>query len=388
MGTLVDLVGRVMETLGGLSKVSQQGWTNVRGDEAFQIGMLLLVLVVAMLVTRYVRGGRPGRSNIVVPALPPRPQTGASGLSVAPLRHGAFVLFLTGLPFFFLALAAPETALVQEERTFPGHRITILIDASLSMDTAFSTERLRAGNTFLANVAAAEYFVRRRMEGPYHDLISLIQFGSQAYIVTPFTNDYENVLLSIGLIGTPEEYDRFPDHGTLIMEAINRGVQMFRTFDFLRRSGNLIVIFSDGQDTHARYEDTSLDEILQEASDNSIPVYFIRTSYDQELGDILPRHDVEDGGRAHGWEVLSCGQRRGNPRCHRGDRPPVGGANRDHAVCDTTTTIRSVRVDRDERVDARARARTCHPILPTVPMSMPMRASANGADHDEAETRQ
>ena len=166
--------------------------------------------------------------------------------------------------------------------------LQILIDASLSMDTAFSTERLRAGNTFLANVAAAEYFVRRRMESQYHDLVSLIQFGSQAYIVTPFTNDYENVLLSMSLIGTPEEYDRFPDHGTLIMGAISRGVQLFRTFDFLQRAGNLIVIFSDGQDTHARYEDTSLDEILQEASDNGIPVYFIRTSYDQELGDILP----------------------------------------------------------------------------------------------------
>ena len=126
------------------------------------------------------------------------------------------------------------------------------------------------------------------MEGPYHDLVSLIQFGGQAYIVTPFTNDYENILLSIGLIGTPEEYDRFPDHGTLIMEAINRGVQLFRTFDFLSAAGNLIIIFSDGQDTHAVYEDTSLDEILREASDNEIPVYFIRTSYDRELGDILP----------------------------------------------------------------------------------------------------
>ena len=156
------------------------------------------------------------------------------------------------------------------------------------MNTAFATEQLRAGNAFLANVAAAEYFVRRRMDGPYQDLVSLIEFGSQAYIVTPFTNDYENILLSIGLIGTPEEYRRFPDHGTLVMEAINRGVQLFRTFDFLQASGNLIVIFSDGQDTHAVYEGRSLDEVLQEASDNEILVYFIRTSYDQQLGDILP----------------------------------------------------------------------------------------------------
>ena len=117
--------------------------------------------------------------------------------------------------------------------------------------------------------------------------MALIEFGSQAYIVTPFTNDYENILLSIRLIGTPEEYRRFPDHGTLIMQAINSGVELFRTFDFLQASGNLMVIFSDGQDTHALYEDRSLDDILQEAAGNEIPVYFIRTSYDQELGDIL-----------------------------------------------------------------------------------------------------
>ena len=288
MGALTELVVRVQEALASLGGQAHGELTYVRGQEAVLIGMTLVMLVVSMLVLRYIRGRRPGRNDIAVPALPPLRSRRRSSRSLAAMRHGAFLLFLAGLPFFFIALAAPQAALVQEERTFPGHRITILIDASLSMDTAFSTERLRAGNTFLANVAAAEYFVRRRMEGPYHDLVSLVQFGSQAYIVTPFTNDYENVLLSMALIGTPEEYDRFPDHGTLIMEAITRGVQLFRTFDFLRAAGNLIVIFSDGQDTHAVYEGMSLDDILQQASDNEIPVYFIRTSYNQELGDLLP----------------------------------------------------------------------------------------------------
>ena len=288
MGALTELFVSVREAAADLGGRSPGDLTYVRGQEAVLIGMALVLLIVGVLVLRSVRGRRPGRTDIAVPALPPRRRQYRPSRSLAVLRHGAFILFLGGLPFFFIALAAPQTALVQEERTFPGHRITILIDASLSMDTAFSTERLRAGNTFLANVAAAEYFVQRRMEGPYHDLVSLVQFGSQAYIVTPFTNDYENVLLSMGLIGTPEEYDRFPDHGTLIMEAIHRGVQLFRTFDFLRAAGNLIVIFSDGQDTHAVYEDTSLDDILQQASDNEIPVYFIRTSYNQELGDLLP----------------------------------------------------------------------------------------------------
>ena len=282
-----QFIGSIQRVFERVGNPLREELNYVRGQEATLIIVVLLIAVIGMLVLRYVRTRQPGRTDVSIPALPPHRHRSASVLSLAFLRHGAFLLFLGGLPFFFVALAAPQAALIQEEQTSPGHRITILIDASLSMDTAFSTERLRAGNTFLANVAAAEYFVRRRMEGPYRDLVSLVQFGSQAYIVTPFTNDYENVLLSMGLIGTPEEYDRFPDHGTLIMQAVSRGVQLFRTFDFLGATGNLMVIFSDGQDTYARFEDVTLDAIMQEAADNGIPVYFIRTAYNQTLGEVI-----------------------------------------------------------------------------------------------------
>ncbi len=285
--TLVSVFRQAWTEVGGLSNLSLSELTFIRGQEATLVAVLLLAIGAGVILLRRLFGQPQAQRAVTIPALlPSRLSTGARTL--ASTRHGAFLLFLSGVPFFFVALSAPQTALIQEEVTYPGHRITILIDASLSMDSSFATERLRAGNTFLANVAAAEYFVRRRMDGPYHDLVSLIEFGSQAYIVTPFTNDYENVLLSMGLIGTPEEYDRFPDHGTLIMKAINRGVQLFRTFDFLRASGNLMVIFSDGQDTRALFEGLSLDDILAEASDNAIPVYFIRTSYNRELGDLLP----------------------------------------------------------------------------------------------------
>ena len=286
MDTLVALVERVTRTLAEFDVLSLTALPLPRRGEAVVTFGIIALLALGVLLTRFVARHRSGRTDIVLPALIPSLMTKRSTL--APLRHSPFLLFLTGLPFFAVALADPHTTLVQERSTFPGHRIAILIDASLSMDSAFATDQLGWGNTFLANVAAAEYFVRRRMEGSHRDLVSLVQFGGEAYIVTPFTNDYENILLSIGLIGTPEEFDRFPDHGTLIMRAISRGVQLFRTFDFLKAQGNLMVVFSDGQDTHAMYEGQSLDDILQEAADNSIPVYFIRTAYDQGLGDVLP----------------------------------------------------------------------------------------------------
>ena len=285
METLSAVLTRIGEMLVEIRLLGDGALSMLQRDAAVVAAGGLAVVALGMLIWRYARPRTPGKATVVLPALPGRRL--APRAHLAPVRHLAFAIFLAGLIPFAAALADPHTALVQEEESYPGHRIAILIDASLSMNTAFATQRLSAGNTFLANVAAAEYFVRRRMEGPYHDLTSLVQFGNEAYIVTPFTTDYENILLSISLIGTPEEYRRFPDHGTLVMNAISRGVQLFRTFDFLGAAGNLMVVFSDGQDTHARFEDLTLEEIVQEAADNEIPVYFIRTAYDQALGEVI-----------------------------------------------------------------------------------------------------
>ena len=41
---------------------------------------------------------------------------------------------------------------------------------------------------------------------------------------TPFTSDYENILLSISLIGDWNEFMNFPEQGTIIARAIDQGV--------------------------------------------------------------------------------------------------------------------------------------------------------------------
>ena len=42
---------------------------------------------------------------------------------------------------------------------------------------------------------------------------------------------------------------KFPDQGTTIAPAIEQGIGLFKAFDFLDAAGNLMVIFSDGEDT-------------------------------------------------------------------------------------------------------------------------------------------
>ena len=245
-------------------------------------------MAVVLLIARLAISRTPGRHQVILPALFKRIPGGYSSF----LMHVPVALFLLGVPFLLIALADPFTALVSREVSYPGRRITLLIDASTSMRTPFKAEHLntRAATdaTFFTTVAAAERFVQLRIKGKYRDLLALVEFGNEAYVVTPFTNDYDNILLSISLIGDPVEFSMFPDQGTLIAQAIHEAVQLFRAFQFLDASGNLLVIFTDGEDTHAVVNGGKLEDILASAVDAKVPVYFVRTNYEREEGMVIP----------------------------------------------------------------------------------------------------
>ena len=117
------------------------------------------------------------------------------------------------------------TSLSAQQISYPGRRIAVIMDASLSMLSPFSGQQLKtqSDTAFSNTMAAAEYFIRTRMKGRYRDLIALEQFGNEAYVITPFTTDYENLLLSLKMISDVNEWQRFPDQGTIIMKAIDEG---------------------------------------------------------------------------------------------------------------------------------------------------------------------
>ncbi|MEO7158028.1 MAG: vWA domain-containing protein, partial [Vicinamibacterales bacterium] len=141
---------------------------------------------------------------------------------------------------------------------------------------------------FFTTVAAAQRFVELRRKGKYRDLMALVEFGSRAYVITPFTSDYDNLLLSMALIGDPVEFSTFPESGTVIASALEESIEIFKAFDFLEASGNLMVIFTDGEDTTSIVHGRSLDDILKSAVDNKIPLYFVRTNYNKEFGEGIP----------------------------------------------------------------------------------------------------
>ena len=134
------------------------------------------------------------------------------------------------MPLFAVALADPHTAFTREETSYPGRRIALLVDGSTSMVMKFESKTLKTpeNRAFYTAVAAAEHFMKLRMNGRYHDLIALIQFGNEAYVVTPFTTDYDNILLSIRLISSPKEWGSFNDWGTTIIQGLNQATRSSR----------------------------------------------------------------------------------------------------------------------------------------------------------------
>lgn len=283
--SLVRLCGRLLRDGWNLD------WMKLhfsRGDEALATVLALAALaVIAFFVGRRSRN-TPGRVGIVLPALLSS-MTPGSGWRAWRLPA---VLMLAGLPFFLMALADPYTTFIKQEVTNPGRRILILLDASGSMgggsyENRFKktpTLKVRSVEPFYTAAAAAEYFVRARMKSGYQDLVGLIEFGDESYVISPFNTDYENVLTSIRLLSEPEEYNRFNDSGTKIAQAINQGVGLFKTFAFLRSSGNIMVLISDGEDMQVEHEGRKLDDILAESSKNKVPIFFIRTASNKPLG--------------------------------------------------------------------------------------------------------
>jgi hypothetical protein len=259
------------------------------------LALVGLVATTTILLLLHSAFGRRNRTNrVALPAM----LTGFDRSPLAFVRHAPLILILAGVPLFLLALADPYTSLTQKRMTFPGRRICLMIDASTSMVRWFEAPTLRQGSeatkpggseaAFFTTVAAAERFIKLRMDGQYKDLISLVEFGDQAYVVTPFTSDYDNILLSLSLIGDFGEFLRFPDQGTIISRAIEQGTRLFRTFNFLEASGNILLLFSDGEDAGVITQGKSMAQVVNDAIIHKIPVYMIRVNHDKGMGAIIP----------------------------------------------------------------------------------------------------
>ena len=285
MAPLTDLLIVMRRTLAEWTRVRWNDLHFAAADSTLLVLIVLAALALLLIAARSIRAPRTRRAAVGVPAI-------LSVMRRSPfssVRHTPFLLFLAGLPFFALALADPLTAFTREQVTYPGRRIALVVDGSNSMTLQFATSRLKANTNraYFTAVASAERFLQLRMNGPYRDLIALIEFGNNAYVVTPFTTDYENVQLSLRLIGDPVNWARFDDGGTTILEGIAEAAKLFKAFDFANASGNLMVLFSDGEDSEVIAGGKGVSEIVRDAVSAKVPIDFVRTRFDRGFGTVV-----------------------------------------------------------------------------------------------------
>ncbi len=144
-------------------------------------------------------------------------------------------------------------------------------------------------------------------------------------MITPFTTDYENILLSTALIGDWNEFMAFPDQGTVVARAVEQSVGLFQAFDYLDASGNLMVIFTDGADADVLENGKTVDDVLMEAQKAKIPVYLIKIGGNLAAKRSVARRPVDRRGAEDRRQVLQRRRREhdhaGDPRHRSIDRP-------------------------------------------------------------------
>ena len=263
------------------------GWSQLRfaaPRPALLVFVVLLAIAALVFVVGTLQRRRAGRTHLVFPALVPLMRRSP----FSAFRHLPMLLFVAGLPLLGIALADPHTGFTREEVSYPGRRVALVLDNSGSMVLKFGATsfKTRGESVFFTAVAAADHFIERRIDGPYRDLVALIEFGNQAYVITPFTTDYQSIRLSMRLISDPREWARFNDFGTTIVEGIEEGMRLFRTFDFINAAGNLMILFTDGRDSELNQQGRTLEQLLADSRRFQIPVYMVRTAFNLQEGQI------------------------------------------------------------------------------------------------------
>ena len=298
MGPLSALPAAIVGTLRAWAPLHWSDLQFSRLPIALVVLGVLVALPLLVLLARAM-GARPRRrSRVMLPAvLASMPRS-----RLSPLRHASLALFALGTPFFAIAVADPHTVSVREQAAYSGRHIAILIDGSGSMVLPFEAPALEpvVNRTFYTAVASAARFVKLRMAGGYADRVAIIQFGNEAFVVTPFTTDYQSAVLSLRLIGEPRAWNRFDVFGTTIIQGIEQGLQLFKTFDLLNGSDNMVVIFSDGNDGETTFRGRTLDAMMTDARNDRIPIFMVRLGYGKRLGDVtwdpLWKAAVEESG--------------------------------------------------------------------------------------------
>jgi Ca-activated chloride channel family protein len=178
-----------------------------------------------------------------------------------PILRMPAVLESTAVVFLLIALLGPVCPFVLNRVERGGLQIMIVLDLSQSMETP-----LGKGTRMDAVKASTTEFIKRRPG----DAIGLVVFSNNAYLVAPATLDHESLLSYLKLVNV----QTLENEGyTAIGEGLATAQDFFKfSRERGRRAkGQVIVLFSDGENNFGR---EPLDEV-EKARQEGTRIYFI-----------------------------------------------------------------------------------------------------------------
>lgn len=192
-----------------------------------------------------------------------------------------------------IALLGPVYPFVLNRIERGGLQIMMVLDLSQSMEESLgkgeSPERQRLLPTRMEAVkASATEFIKRRTG----DAIGLVVFSNNAYLVSPATFDHESLLSYLKLVNV----QTLQNEGyTGIGEGLG-SAQDFFTFSRehgRRAKGQVILLFSDGENNFGRNPLTEIERARQEGT----RIYFIGLALEPEASQQIAEAIETTGGK-------------------------------------------------------------------------------------------
>ena len=228
----------------------------------------LPLLVVLMMLWRLVR--RPLFATIGITRLLSRPEHRAS-----PLRRAPVALAAAGLVAIVIALMDPVLPYSEERIESRGVDIALVLDLSMSMQEAMSTDEDESPGPTRLEVTkkALTDFIARRPD----DRLGLLVFSDNAYVLSPLTLDHAALQRHVATIDSRTLYGEG-------MTAIGEGVALASML-LARQSttgqprDRIILILTDGENTAGR---EPIGAVLQ-ASDRGNRIYLVGVDLEDQV---------------------------------------------------------------------------------------------------------
>jgi Ca-activated chloride channel family protein len=251
----------------------------------FLIGSLILIIILKWLINTKSKR---------------RASLGVSSLAFFKKRrlfwkHLPEILFISGIILLIFALLNPVLPLVKNKKNVIAKEIMLVLDCSSSMEDGWKGDNPDwSYNQFYSTKLEVEIkHVIGLIETRKHDVVGLIIYSDNPYLLSPFTNDYALLTANLKLIVNMGLREVLPYEGSTAT-----GEALLLANEYLKEYGQskerIIILFTDGESNTGRKPEQAFREIQK----SKFKVFILGIQYygSSDAADLVQKARETNGG--------------------------------------------------------------------------------------------